>query len=109
MSLAGLRNQTITITKTGPAVDVHGIKAKGATVTEKVRIEPMDETFVDLTGREAFVKARIFFRSGADVQTEDIVTVLGTDMEILILEQMVSGQGKVHHLEGKVGRRSRPA
>lgn len=109
MSPSGLRNQTITITKTGPGVDFHGIRAAGADVTERVRIQPIDETIIDLNGREMFVKALIFFRSNANVQTEDIITVLGQKMELLILEQVIIGNGRVHHLEGKVGRRSRPS
>ncbi len=109
MSLNGLLNQTITITKTGPGVDFHGVPDTGIDVTERARIEAIDETIIDLNGREAFVKARIFFRKGANVTTEDVLTVLGQKMELLVLEEVVGKNGKVHHLEGKVGRRSRPS
>lgn len=109
MSLNGLLNQTITITKTGPGVDFHGVPDTGADVTEKARIEATDETIIDLNGREAFVKATVFLRKGANVKTEDVFTVLGEKMEVLLLEEVVGGNGKVHHLEAKVGRRSRPS
>jgi len=108
LSLSGLRNQTITVTKTGPTVDFHGVRAAGADITERVRIQLIDETIVDVNGREMFVKALIFFRKDANVETEDLISVLGQKMELLILEQVPGGDGRIHHLEGKVGRRSRP-
>lgn len=109
MSLNGLLNQTLTITKTGPGVDFHGVPDTGSDVTERARIEAADETIIDLNGREAFVKARIFLQKGANVKTNDVFTVLGEKMEVLILEQVVGKDGNVHHLEAKVGRRSRPS
>jgi hypothetical protein len=109
VSLNGLLNQTLTITKTGAATDFHGVRSKDSVVTERARVEAIDETIIDLNGREAFVKARIFLRANANIKTEDIVTVLGSEMELLILEKVPGKNGKIHHLEAKVGRRSRPS